>query len=147
EAIGLIERMKGYFRQVDEALIQQTRIDPRLAGMGTTLTVAYSVGARAFIVHAGDSRAYLVHDGRLRQLTRDHTLRGTRHILTNFAGGPRHGIDPEIATVALADGDRLLLCTDGLHGLVGDDEIEAILRRRDQPEATARALVDQALAR
>jgi serine/threonine protein phosphatase PrpC len=147
EEKGLIERMKGYFYQVDEALIEQTRLDPRLAGMGTTLTVAYSVGDRAFIVHAGDSRAYLVHDGMLHQLTHDHTLRGTRHVLTNFAGGPRHGIDPEIATTALSEGDRLMLCSDGLHGLVGDEEIEAILQVRDQPQEAARALVDLALER
>ena len=66
--------MRGYFQQVDATLIQETLYDPSLTGMGTTLTVAYSVGNHAFVVHAGDSRPYLLRDGMFRQLTRDHTL-------------------------------------------------------------------------
>ncbi|MHC5540200.1 PP2C family protein-serine/threonine phosphatase, partial [Singulisphaera rosea] len=106
QARRLIDRLQQYFHKVDEALIEQTKVDPELSGMGTTLTVAYTVGADAFIVHAGDSRAYLFRDDELRQLTRDHTLAqslvdlaglppddartlAVRHILTNVAGGPQ----------------------------------------------------------
>jgi protein phosphatase len=164
EADQLIERMRNYFLKVDETIIQQTRTDPRLTGMGTTLTVAYSVGRHAFVVHAGDSRAYLVRGGRLHQLTRDHTLaqalasagaiptdeaavHSSRHILTNFAGGPKHGINPEISTLELGDDDRILMCSDGLTGMVPDQDIAAILQRVSAPQAAAEALVDRALER
>jgi PPM family protein phosphatase len=164
EARQLIERMRQYFLKVDEALVKQTHVNPRLTGMGTTLTVAYSVGAHAFVVHAGDSRAYLFRAGHLHQLTHDHTLaqsladlgaippkdvahHASRHILTNFAGGPKKGINPEISTLALCDGDRLLLCTDGLTGMVPDEQIIEILDRIMEPKAAAEALVERALER
>ncbi len=162
EARQLVDRLRVYFHKVDAALIEETFYDPSLAGMGTTLTVAYSVGTHAFIVHAGDSRAYLIRGGETRQLTRDHTLAQTladageistdsvsnhsgRHVLVNFAGGPRRGIEPEIGTLELQDGDRLLLCSDGLHGLVRDPEILAVLNQHDDPNAAAHALVERAL--
>jgi protein phosphatase len=164
ETPQLIDRMRDYFYRVDDALVRHARADSSLTGMGTTLTLAYSAGADAFVVHAGDSRAYLFHDGELRPLTRDHTVaqrladlgeirpeevdtHSTRHILTNYAGGSPRGIAPEITTVKIADGDRLLLCSDGLTGMVDDAEIAAILGRHADPEATARALVDRALER
>jgi protein phosphatase len=131
--------------------------------MGTTLTVAYSVDAHVFIVHAGDSRAYLFQNGVLHQLTHDHTVaqeladfgriprqqikeHSSRHVLTNFAGGPPRGIVPEVSTLAVADGDQLLLCTDGLTEMVSDREIAMILKRKTSPGKTAQALVDRALA-
>ncbi len=162
EAKLLIDRMKEYFLKVDETLIEETKTNPRLTGMGTTLTVAYSAGSHGFIVHAGDSRAYLFRNGELRQLTRDHTLAQnladvgaipqgdvrtlpTRHILTNFAGGPIRGISPEIITFELVDGDRLLLCTDGLTGMLRDAKIAEILMQYDRPDDAAQALIDHAL--
>jgi PPM family protein phosphatase len=141
----LINRMKEYFQKVDETLIRETYSDPRLMGMGTTLTVAYSVGTNLFIVHAGDSRAYLFRDGQLRQLTRDHALPGAPNVLTNFAGGPYLGITPEIATASLLDGDRLLLCSDGLSKMVSDAEVAEILEDLIPPQPAAQALVDRAL--
>jgi serine/threonine protein phosphatase PrpC len=163
EARHLMDRMRQYFQKVDQTLIEQTRIEPSLAGMGTTLTVAYSVGIDVFIVHAGDSRAYHLHDGQLRQLTRDHTLaqeladagriprrevrdHAKRHMLTNFAGGPPRGIAPEISSLEVANGDLLMLCTDGLTEMVNDEEIADVLRHHTDPDAAARALIDRALA-
>lgn len=160
----LIERLRAYFQEVDAALFRVTEADPALFGMGTTLTVAYSVGKHAFFVHAGDSRIYLFRSGSLRQLTRDHTLAQTladtgqisaesvaghssRHILVNYAGGPRRGIEPEIGTVELQDADRLLLCTDGLTGMLRDVEISAILRQHERPQPAVQALIDHALVR
>lgn len=162
EARQLVERMRGYFQQVDATLIQEALYDPSLTGMGTTLTVSYSVGSHVFIVHAGDSRGYLLRDGKLRQLTRDHTLaqsladagmipaesvgmHSSRHILVNFAGGPRRGIEPEVGTLELQDGDRLLLCTDGLTGMVTDPEIVEVLNQHDDPKLAAEALIERAL--
>jgi protein phosphatase len=164
ETRQLIERLREYFHQVDATLIRETEADPSLAGMGTTLTVAYSVGSQAFVVHAGDSRAYLLRNGELRRLTRDHTLAQTladagrippdsiefhssRHVLVNYAGGPRRGIEPEIGTTPLENGDIILLCTDGLTGMVSDGEIVSVLQKHGQPEAAAGALIQRALDR
>ena len=163
EARHLIGRMCEYFRKVDNAVIGESRAHRGLRGMGTTLTLAYSVGADVFIVHAGDSRAYLHRGGRLSQLTRDHTMaqnladvgaikpeevhrHNTRHVLTNFVGGPSLGVDPEIATLQVQDGDILLICSDGLSEMVRDAEIAAILGEARPLEEVVRSLIDRALA-
>ncbi|WP_435009476.1 PP2C family protein-serine/threonine phosphatase [Tundrisphaera lichenicola] len=163
EARHLIGRMCEYFRKVDNAVIGQARAHRGLRGMGTTLTLAYSVGIDVFIVHVGDSRAYLHRAGGLSQLTRDHTVaqnladvgaikpeevhrHNTRHVLTNFVGGPTHGVDPEIATLQVRDGDTLLLCSDGLTEMVEDSDIAAILDKAPTPDDAARSLIDRALA-
>ena len=146
--------MRDYFHKVNTAVIGQARADRGLSGMGTTLTLAYSVGVDVFIIHVGDSRAYLHREGRLGQLTRDHTVaqgladlgaikpeevhrHATRHVLTNFVGGPSPGVDPEVATLQVRDGDFLLLCSDGLTEMVGDPEIAAILDDAGTAEAAA----------
>jgi protein phosphatase len=164
EAQKLVEKMVDYFRTVDQVLIENGRGGEGLAGMGTTLTVAYSVGPQVFIAHAGDSRVYLYRGKALSQLTHDHTLAQLladtgevdamhiptnlrRHVLTNFAGGSTSGIVPEIDTLTLKDGDRLLLCSDGLTEMVDDSTIGQILARHPEPQAACRALVDQALKR
>ena len=148
-------------QRLDQRLLAEADDDPQLAGMGTTLTAASVVGAEVFIVHIGDSRAYLFHDGAVRQLTRDHTLTQNlidlgilqpdeakshklRSVLTNALGG-KHGVDPEIDKVRMADGDRLLLCTDGLTDAVSDERIAALLAGNPDPEAACQALVNAAL--
>jgi protein phosphatase len=126
--------------------------------MGTTLTGAYTVGPEAFLGHVGDSRAYLYRAGRLAQLTRDHTMaqlardsglpvveRSWHRTLTNCLGGVGDEVRVEFHHVRLADGDHLLLCTDGLTDMVPDDEIAAVLGRPGAPQEQAQALVDAAL--
>jgi protein phosphatase len=126
--------------------------------MGTTLTGAYTVGPEAFIGHVGDSRAYLYRAGRLAQLTRDHTMaqlahdiglpvtkQSWHHTLTNCLGGGGAELWVDFHHVRLADGDRLLLCTDGLTSMVPDDEIAAVLSRPAPPQEQAQALVDATL--
>ena len=132
--------------------------------MGTTLTMAYSVGSDLFITHAGDSRAYLFHDGTLEQVTEDHTLVQAlvnagglskeqaqhdrrRNIVTNVIGGPHEGVKAEIHRIRVADGDILLLCSDGLSDPVGDDAIAAILGEAHDPDEACNRLVDLALDR
>src|SRR5207245_1543039 len=148
--------------EVDRTLIERAQGDPSLAGMATTLTVAYSVGDHAFIVHAGDSRVYQYRDGQLHQRTRDHTMaqalanagrlnpeqlkkHPSRHVVTNCAGGLRTGIQPELSTLRLADGDCLLLCSDGLTEMVDDPTIAETLRTHAQAEDACHALIDLAL--
>jgi protein phosphatase len=148
--------------RMDESLIAAAREDPALRGMGTTLTAACCVGLEVFLVAVGDSRAYVLCDQGLVQLTTDQTLaqelveRGqltpeqARHhragkVLTNALGGSL-GVRGEIGKVRVADGDRLLLCTDGLTDMVDDDRITDILRRHPRAADACNALVAAALA-
>ena len=136
----------------------------RLLGMGTTLTAAYSMGIDLFIVHLGDSRVYLHRDGVLRQFTKDHTVaqamadagyippeevrhHAKRNALTNFLGGHNGKVKADLRWLRLADGDRLLLCSDGLNEMVDDVSIARILARHDRPRVAAQALLDEALNR
>jgi protein phosphatase len=147
--------------RLDRRLMQEAEANPALTGMGTTLTVASIVGAALFIVHVGDSRAYLFRQGRLEQVTRDHTLAQTmvdagwlnaeqartsqmRAVLTNALGG-QAGVRAEINKLRLADGDRVLLCTDGLTDRVEDGRIAELLSQHPRPEEACRVLVDAAL--
>jgi len=135
----------------------------RLAKMGTTLTMAYVLWPRVYVVHAGDSRCYLIREGVVHQLTRDHTLaqravdagiltpeQAARsplsHTLWNCIGGASHEVSPDLYRVTLQGGDLLLLCSDGLTRGVSDDEIGRLAGAAPTPEAAARALVDAANA-
>jgi PPM family protein phosphatase len=145
----------------DRKLIEEAKRDRTLTGMGTTLTAMSIIGTDVFLVHVGDSRAYLLRKGRLEQLTRDHTraqdlveqgvlcpeearTHRLRHMLTNVLGGIP-GVEGELLKFRLADGDRLLLCTDGLTEPVRDERIAEILGQSSNPEEACRALVEAAL--
>jgi protein phosphatase len=160
----LMERATSYYRRIDQTLAEQAESDPQLSGMGTTMTVAYAVGKNLFLAHAGDSRAYLYRHGEVRQLTRDHTHVQTmveagvltreeaathrlRNVLTNVLGGQDRSVDVEMHRLALADRDRILLCSDGLTEVVHDAEIGGVLERMSSPEVACRALIELALER
>ncbi len=162
EAEALMERIEGYYMAIHSELIRQGEINPAITGMGTTLTVAYSFCSDLFVAHVGDSRAYLFREGRLRQLTRDHTVaqkladngeipqeavatHRLRHILTNVLGGRKGSVVTELQQFQLADRDRLLLCSDGLTDMVDDAAIEAALRTIEPPQEAAEKLLDLAL--
>jgi protein phosphatase len=158
EIEDLRERVELVYRRMDQALRDRAREQPECAGMGTTLTGAYTVGPEAFLGHVGDSRAYLYHAGQLTRLTRDHTLaqecldsglpvvsRSWHHVLTNCLGGPARDLRVDFHHLRLADGDCLLLCTDGLTDMVTDEEIAHTLGRHTDPQEAAGALVDLAL--
>jgi PPM family protein phosphatase len=164
EARELFERVRHHVKSIDETLTKSSEADHRLFGMGTTLTVAYSVGVDLFIVHLGDSRAYLFRQGRLQLLTKDHTVAQAmadagyiapeevrhhrkRHVLTNFLGGHHGKVKGDVRWLRLADGDRLLLCSDGLTDLVDDPAITEILVHHEKPHEAAQTLLDEALLR
>jgi PPM family protein phosphatase len=155
-------RMEWRFQQVQEALKEQAREDPALSGMGTTLTVACSLGTDLFLFHAGDSRAYMFRQDRLHRLTCDHTMaqcladvgailpeevatHPLRHILTNALGGKGEKLRVECRELRLEDGDQILLCTDGLTDLVPDAAIREVLQRNATAADASRAMVDLAL--
>ena len=157
----MMQRMAERYRIVDAVLRKEAQANPKLSGMGTTMTLACSLGADVILTHVGDSRAYLVRGGQLHLLTHDHTLvqelvdRGVvhpeeaathlfRHILTRALGRERE-VEAETRRLALADQDQLLLCTDGLTDMVDTLTIGAILQSAVSANDACQALVSQAL--
>jgi protein phosphatase len=162
EETVLMAELRESLERADREVFDRVERRPDLAGMGTTLTVGFSVGSDLFVVHAGDSRAYLLRDGELTQVTSDHTLvqllvaggaltseqaktHRRRNVVTNVIGGPREGVMAEVHKVPLADGDVFLLCTDGLTEPVDEGKIAAILADFDDPDEAAERLVGLAL--
>ncbi|HUD70392.1 MAG TPA: protein phosphatase 2C domain-containing protein [Dongiaceae bacterium] len=163
-AADIKDRAVARYQALDAALAERMQADPSLKGMGTTLTVAYSLGLDLFIAHAGDSRAYLLHQGTLRQLTRDHTYvqrlvdagmmsreaaaaHQLRNALTNVLGGGNRSVEVDLQQLRIAAGDQLLLCSDGLTGTMTDEEIAGILGDSAAAGTSCRRLVDRALER
>jgi protein phosphatase len=146
---------------IQETLLEYAENDPRLAGMGTTLTCAHAIGSDIVIAHVGDSRAYHFRDGQVQQVTRDQTLaqdlldagmpaRDTlrfRHILTNCFGGDAREVRSEVYHLRLQHGDAILLCTDGLSDLIDDFEIAQVLEAEAPAQAACNRLVQMALDR
>lgn len=162
EVKALGERMLGYYSAIHSTLTQHSEAEPALAGMGTTLTVAYSFCSDLFVAHVGDSRAYLFRRGTLHRLTRDHTVaqaladRGEippeavarhryRHVLTNVLGGRSGHVETEFQHFRLEHGDCLLLCSDGLSDMVDDEAISEVLTRHPASQEACRSLLDLAL--
>jgi PPM family protein phosphatase len=149
-------------RYADARIFEQSAEHPELNGMGTTLTLAYSLGTDLFVAHAGDSRCYLFRESGLEQLTRDHTLatvladaksmatdeasrRRLSHIITNAVGGRSPGVHAEIRKMGLRSGDVVLLATDGLTRYVDDEQIAATLAAESDPKAACERLMTLAL--
>ncbi|HET7236098.1 MAG TPA: Stp1/IreP family PP2C-type Ser/Thr phosphatase [Actinomycetota bacterium] len=157
----LFERQEGTLAQqvteANRAVFERSQQDRSVAGMGTTLTAALVEGDRVHLAHVGDSRAYLFRDGELTMLTEDHTLvhrmvmegeiteaeaetHPHRSILTRALGVDMN-VQVDEHDVQVADGDRLLLCSDGLTGMVSDDRIREILASAPDPQEAVDALV------
>jgi protein phosphatase len=145
-------------------LTRAVAADPRLARMATTLTAAELVGTELVLAHLGDSRAYLLRDGRLEQLTRDQTFvqslvdagiitpeQARTHPLRAVVLGALHGAEDDLAdlvvtSVPVRAGDRVLLCSDGLSGVVPPETLGRILAEEGRPATAATRLVRAALA-
>jgi PPM family protein phosphatase len=155
-------RTREAVKQVGSMLVERGRQDASLRGMGSTLTGARSYGRDLLIVHAGDSRAYLLRARHLQRLTKDHTyaqmmvdagqlspdeaaVSGVRHILTNVLGGTLEQVDVDVDLIRLENGDRLLLCSDGLTDCVDDDTIAATLTGAASSSEACDRLVQLAL--
>jgi protein phosphatase len=130
-------------------------------GMGTTVVSALIAGRRLAVAHAGDSRLYLYAGGHLTQLTRDDTWAATvlappdgpagraphsvRHVLTNVLGA-RETADIHLTERDLTAGEMILLCSDGLHGVIDDRALCGMLRAGARPSEIVPQLIDAALA-
>ena len=158
----VLDRMKQRFEKLSEVLNERAQAEPKLAGMGTTMTLVLSLRADAIVVHIGDSRAYLKHGATLHRLTHDQTMAQSladagaisaedvlkhplRHMLTGAITTKRGRAPIELQHLGLADGDQILLCSDGLTDMVGDDAITELLDRPGPADAVCQALVERAL--
>lgn len=154
------EKLAAMLREANREIWDKAASDPALRGMGTTCTLVLLDGSKAQFAHVGDSRAYLFHDGELRQVTEDHTLVGRmvregklrpeeaerhpqRSIITR-ALGVDEDVEVDVFSLDVADGDRLLLCSDGLTSMIGAAAISEVLAREEDPQAAADALVQLA---
>ena len=147
ESVGIRRAAGEVLQSLNDWIVSTARRDPTLHGMGCTFTGIVLRGRTLHILHVGDSRLYRLRDERLSLLTRDHVLAhpDQRHILYR-AVGIEEALRLDYATQPAALHDRYLLCSDGLHGCLPDARIGEILRGRADPEATARTLVEAALA-
>ena len=161
---AFFERTKLYVAGMHAALLRHASEDPSVAGMGTTVTVVYSLGFNLFVVHVGDSRAYLYREGTIRHITRDHTVAQSladagaipqedvashpeRHVLTQVVGGHGGWIRGDTHHVLLQPGDAVVVCTDGLTEVAEDTEIASILDDSPSSEAACGSLIQLALDR
>lgn len=161
EAKVLARALRDAIMALSQQLREQSLGRPGLAGMGSTVVLAFVRGERAFVAHMGDSRAYLLRSDRLQPLTADHSVVGillrqgeitpeqarlhpARNRLSRYVG-MQGDVHPDVHTVRLLAGDRLLLCTDGLTAMVPDEEIGRLLGEGAGPRA-CEALVEAANA-
>ena len=159
----LLQALRAGVTAAHDAIIGEARADLTKKGMGTTLVGAVIVGNELVFAHAGDSRAYLVRDAIAVQLTEDHTLlarllaagidvdqsgEGSRFksMLTNALG---IGEECKVSTfvVPLADGDRFLLCSDGISEYIPEHEVGEVLTKQPSPARAAQKQIELALAR
>ena len=154
---GMSGLLEGAVVTASQAIRDEGVANIEYLGMGAALVTALVAGGHVHIAHMGDSRAYLLRGDELRRLTDDHTIIGAllRHgeispeeaidhpaqgRLTRFAG-MEPAAEPSMCSVALEAGDRLLLCTDGLWGAVGDVQLNSIMAAGNNPEVTCRNLI------
>ncbi|HVF05997.1 MAG TPA: Stp1/IreP family PP2C-type Ser/Thr phosphatase, partial [Frankiaceae bacterium] len=154
------EALREAVEEANVNLRDMVAADSELHGMGTTVTALLNDGAYAWLAHVGDSRAYLLRAGELQQITRDHTYvqqlvdegriapeEASTHPQRNFitrALDGRTGMEMDLQRLDLQPGDRVLLCSDGLSGVVSDTSLGEVLAGTT-PEVAVQRLVDLAL--
>jgi protein phosphatase len=154
------QRLRDAVIEANNAIIEGAQKGLGRVGMGTTLTAAVIENDRLLIAQIGDSRAYLLQNGRLRQITRDHSLveelistgqitteearvHPNRSVITRALGSDQH-VQPDLYEMQVGEGDRLLLCSDGLNSMLDTATLESIVTKSPDPQKTADALVDAA---
>lgn len=156
QQIGQAIRLAG------RRIFEKAKEQPEYHGMGTTVVVLYVRDGNAYVAHVGDSRVYLQREGRIVQITEDHSLiaekirhglitpeeaknHKMRNVITRSLGY-QEDVEVDISCREILKGDTFLLCSDGLSGLVEDDEMDAHLTELG-PQDAARRLVELACDR
>ena len=159
--IASISVMRDAVNAAHQAILARAKENPACAGMGTTLSVMWRGGHYMYIAHVGDSRIYRFRGGVLEQITQDHSLveelvrariitreearrHPRRNIITRALGTPGDNA-PDLLAADRKKGDLWLLCSDGLSGMVPDEEIARTLLRETELDSAADSLLTQAL--
>ncbi|SBT63436.1 protein phosphatase [Micromonospora sediminicola] len=157
---ALVDALRSAVGTANQQLRDTVDANPQLEGMGTTLTATLFSGSKLGMVHIGDSRAYLLRNGEFAQITKDDTYvqmlvdegrisaeeassHPQRSLLTRALDG--RDIDPEYSVRQVLPGDRYLICSDGLSGVVSADTIGDTLREYADPQQCVERLVQLAL--
>ena len=161
EALAGEQRIVELIQAANRRVYDRSSTDPNTSGMGTTMTVALVEDGRVAFGHVGDSRAYLIREGRMEQLTEDHSLvnelmksgklsreeaetHPQRSVITR-ALGTDPDVDVDTFSVSAQTGDLFLLCSDGLTDMVSEDAILGVVEHhRDDIDGALRALVKEA---
>jgi len=155
------DRLREAVTRANREVFRTSKERPECAGMGTTMTVALVEAERVRYASVGDSRLYALKNGALQQMTRDDSLMGAlidvagidpaelehhpmRHLLTSVVGRKAE-LDVTVDELTLADGQMLLLSTDGMHGVLPTESIAAILRADQDLDRAAQLLITAAL--
>ena len=157
-----VKVMRNAIEAANREVFSQSRNDPSMAGMGTTMVVCTVVGGYAYIANVGDSRLYLAGSDSMTQITQDHSLiaemvrlgeltpeEGRNHPDKNIitrAVGTNEDVKIDFFDVKLDTGDQILMCSDGLSNMVEDQRIFEILKGEDTEADKAQVLVDEANA-
>ena len=157
-----VKVMRNAIEAANCEVFSQSRNDPSMAGMGTTMVVCTVVGGYAYIANVGDSRLYLAGSDSMTQITQDHSLiaemvrlgeltpeEGRNHPDKNIitrAVGTNEDVKIDFFDVKLETGDQILMCSDGLSNMVEDQRIFEILKGEDTEADKAQVLVDEANA-
>jgi len=156
------QQLEAAIARAQTALLERVAQEPALSGMGTTVTALLRSGDRLVLAHLGDSRAYLLHEGELTQVTRDHTFvqrlvdegritaeeaehHPQRNVILRVLGDVQSSPEVDLSVRRAVAGDRWLLCSDGLSGVVSDDTLREALSTIADPGACADRLVQLAL--
>jgi protein phosphatase len=154
-------RLKAALLLADQGILNDIRSNPERESMGSTVVACLVAGDRVTLVHVGDSRAYLVNPEGIRQITRDHSWvaeqvasgiltadEARRHPFRNVitqALGNGGDLDVAVQELQIKELDRILLCSDGLSGMIQDEEIWGIMQSAPDVEEATRRLVDKAM--
>jgi len=159
ESPAVLKMLEESIKEASAKIFDKSDKQPELAGMGTTVTLMLTHGKRAYIAHVGDSRLYRLRDGRFEQLTEDHSLVNEqvkagfitseeaqhsrfRNIITRSVGFESE-VTADTQSLEMKPADIFLICSDGLTGMVEDDEIHATIKKSRLAQAPT-CLVDLA---
>lgn len=154
--------LRSAVADLSDQLYAKTSGSPDVRGMGATVVAGLIRAGRIHIAYMGDSRAYLMHGSCMARITHDHSVvsilerrlelspqqapdHAARGYLTRFVGMPFPAL-PDVTSVIMQRGDRIMMCTDGLTGMLDDDSIAAVLRDDIPPQDASACLVKAAIA-
>ncbi|MEA2235572.1 MAG: family protein phosphatase [Thermoanaerobaculia bacterium] len=154
-------RLMAALRMANTRVLEAMRKDARLRGMGTTVVAAMADGGKMSVAHVGDSRAYMIRNGKISRITSDHSWvfeqvqagmlteaeaekHPLRNVITRALGGAL-SVNPDASEIDSKPGDVYLLCSDGLTGMVPEEEIlKLVTANADDLEKACRDLIDMA---